>query len=51
MIHIIVITGTNRGNGLELATQLIHRGHKIIKTARKPEESTQLKALRSDVIG
>jgi NAD(P)-dependent dehydrogenase (short-subunit alcohol dehydrogenase family) len=41
----ILITGANRGIGLELASQYKARGFKVIGTARKPEQATELEAL------
>ncbi len=46
----ILVTGANRGIGLELATQLKAQGHDVIGTARKPEEATELKALGVEVL-
>jgi len=41
----VLVTGANRGIGLEFATQLKAAGYKVIGTARKPAEATDLKAL------
>ena len=41
----VLITGANRGIGLELATQYKSRGFQVIGTARKPEQATELQAL------
>jgi NAD(P)-dependent dehydrogenase (short-subunit alcohol dehydrogenase family) len=41
----VLITGSNRGIGLELARQYAARGWRVIATCRKPEEATELKAL------
>lgn len=46
----IVITGGNRGIGLELTRQAIARGHSVIATARKPEEATDLRATGARVL-
>ena len=43
----VLITGANRGIGLELARQYAARGWKVIATARKPEEAAELAALAS----
>jgi len=42
---VVLITGANRGLGLEFARQYAERGAKIIATARKPDEADDLKAL------
>ena len=41
----VVITGANRGLGLELARQLHAAGAQVIATARRPEQAVELKAL------
>lgn len=41
----VLITGANRGIGLELARQYAARGWKVIATARKPAEAAELGAL------
>lgn len=41
----VLITGANRGLGLEMARQLDSRGYTVIGTARKPERATELKEL------
>ena len=43
----IVITGASRGIGLELAMQALIRGDRVFALARKPEESTELQALKA----
>ncbi len=40
-----VITGANRGIGLELARQLLERGESVIATTRRLEQAAQLRAL------
>ena len=40
-----LITGANRGIGLELARQLAARGDRVIATARHPEDADELNAL------
>lgn len=40
-----VITGANRGIGLELVRQVAARGDEVDATARDPEKATELKAL------
>ena len=46
----VLVTGANRGIGLELARQLIEDGHKVIGTARKPAEAADLKSLGAEVM-
>jgi NAD(P)-dependent dehydrogenase (short-subunit alcohol dehydrogenase family) len=41
----VLVTGANRGIGLELTRQYAARGWKVIATARKPAEATELGAL------
>lgn len=41
----VLITGANRGIGLELTRQYAARGWKVIATARKPSEAAELGAL------
>lgn len=41
----VLITGANRGIGLELASQYAGKGWNIIATARDPAEATELQAL------
>jgi NAD(P)-dependent dehydrogenase (short-subunit alcohol dehydrogenase family) len=45
----VLITGANRGLGLEFARQYHAAGWKVIATAREPEEATDLKALGEGV--
>lgn len=40
----VLVTGANRGLGLEFAKQLQAKGFKVIGTARKPEKAAELKA-------
>jgi NAD(P)-dependent dehydrogenase (short-subunit alcohol dehydrogenase family) len=44
----VMITGANRGIGLEFVRQISTRGWNIIATARKPDEATDLTALMVD---
>lgn len=44
----ILVTGANRGLGLEFTRQYAERGCKIIATARKPEKADALNALAAD---
>ncbi len=41
----VLITGTNRGIGLELAKQYAEKGWDVIATARNPEKADELQAL------
>lgn len=45
----VLITGANRGLGLEYAKQYRASGHHVIGTARKPEEATELKETGAEV--
>ncbi|HUD70872.1 MAG TPA: SDR family oxidoreductase [Dongiaceae bacterium] len=45
----VLITGANRGLGLEFARQYRAAGWKVIGTARKPDEAADLKALGEGV--
>lgn len=45
----VLITGANRGLGLELARQYTADGWSVIATARDPETATDLKATGADV--
>lgn len=44
----VLVTGANRGIGLQLATNYAERGWTVIATARKPEKATELQALAAD---
>jgi NAD(P)-dependent dehydrogenase (short-subunit alcohol dehydrogenase family) len=41
-----IVTGTNRGIGLEFVTQLLAQGHDVLATARDPEAVPALKKLQ-----
>jgi NAD(P)-dependent dehydrogenase (short-subunit alcohol dehydrogenase family) len=41
----VLVTGSNRGIGLQLATNYAERGWTVIATARKPEKAVDLNAL------
>lgn len=45
----LLITGANRGIGLELTKRYAADGWKIIAACRKPQEATALKAVKGDV--
>jgi NAD(P)-dependent dehydrogenase (short-subunit alcohol dehydrogenase family) len=45
-----LVTGANRGLGLELARQLTGRGDQVIATARNPKEAGELSRLVRDII-
>ena len=46
----VLITGANRGIGLELAREYAAAGWHVIGTARKPDAATELKALGAEVV-
>ena len=46
----ILITGANRGLGLELAKQYLSKGYTVYGTARKPDEATELKETGATVL-
>ena len=48
--HTVLVTGANRGLGLEFARQYADAGWQVIGTARKPDEATELKALDVRVV-
>lgn len=43
-----LVTGANRGIGLEFTTQLLDRGDAVIATARQPDEADKLQELGDD---
>ena len=45
--RIVLITGANRGIGLEFTDQYLERGWTVIATARKPEKAEDLKQLQN----
>ena len=48
--HTVLITGANRGLGLEFARQYKEAGWQVIGTARKPADAEELKALDVQVV-
>lgn len=44
----VLITGSNRGIGLEFARQYAARGWNVIATTRRPDDATELKALAEE---
>ena len=43
----ILITGTNRGIGLGLASKFLVEGYRVVATCRKPDEAQELQELKS----
>lgn len=43
----VLITGANRGLGLELTRQLLTRGDEVVATCREPDRATELRELLS----
>ncbi|MGJ8633039.1 MAG: SDR family NAD(P)-dependent oxidoreductase, partial [Luteolibacter sp.] len=46
----VLITGANRGLGLEFAKKFEAEGYEVIGTARKPDEATELKDTGAEVM-
>ncbi|MBK1829426.1 SDR family oxidoreductase [Verrucomicrobiaceae bacterium R5-34] len=46
----VLITGANRGLGLEMAKQFVAKGYQVIGTARKPEQAVALKQTGATVM-
>jgi NAD(P)-dependent dehydrogenase (short-subunit alcohol dehydrogenase family) len=49
-VHTVLITGANRGIGLELARQYAAAGWQVIGTARRPDGAKELRALNAEVM-
>jgi NAD(P)-dependent dehydrogenase (short-subunit alcohol dehydrogenase family) len=47
----VLVTGANRGIGLELARQLLARGDHVVATCRQPGKATALNALAAEYPG
>lgn len=47
---VVVITGANRGLGLEFAKRYVEQGYEVYGTARKPNEAKELKATGANVL-
>lgn len=45
-MQVVVITGANRGIGLELTKQLVRKKYKVIATCRKPEKAEELRKIK-----
>jgi NAD(P)-dependent dehydrogenase (short-subunit alcohol dehydrogenase family) len=50
MPHTYLVTGANRGLGLEFATQLKAQGHTVIGTAREPGDAAELARVADRVL-
>lgn len=50
MTAISLVTGANRGLGLEFVKQLRARGERVFATARTPRDAAELRALTPDVL-
>lgn len=48
MAETVLITGANRGIGLEFVRQYLHDGWRVIATCRQPHRATQLYALQQE---
>jgi NAD(P)-dependent dehydrogenase (short-subunit alcohol dehydrogenase family) len=48
--HTVLITGANRGLGLEFAKKFQAAGYEVIGTARKPDEAAELKKIGAEVM-
>ena len=46
----VLITGANRGLGLEFAKKFAAAGYEVIGTSRKPDEATDLKGIGAEVM-
>jgi len=48
-MHTYLITGANRGLGLEMCRQLLERGQKVIATCRDPDSAEGLNSMRGNL--
>lgn len=46
--YTVLVTGANRGLGLEFVKQYAERGYRVIATARKPERADELNAIAKE---
>jgi NAD(P)-dependent dehydrogenase (short-subunit alcohol dehydrogenase family) len=46
----VLVTGSNRGIGLELVRQYSHDGYDVIATCRDPDQATDLRAIGGEVV-
>jgi short-subunit dehydrogenase len=49
MSKTILITGSNRGLGLEFVKQFANKGYKVVATCRQPSKAKELRGLKGDI--